>query len=319
MRGLEQGLPGVWDGLVAASPDLDFFCTSTAWALSAREAYAPRSEVRTLANAGAAVALIRTPLDGGGHLLSGMDVVWGFASPVVGPDVARGAALVVEVLATAGRRWDVAALTGLDPASSRYATVVRELAPRYELRRGPAMVRCRIDLGDSGAEGVLARRSPTFRRTFRQAQRRADAAGVSVELIRGGGAQLIDRCRAVDRHSWKGHQGVGLVEDAMFAFYAAMARRFEPTGGLRAGFAQIDGVDVGYILGAVHGGTYRGFQLSYDAAHARLSIGNLLQYAQIHALEAEPVTLYDLGMDMPYKRRWADTTFTTEALVVLRK
>lgn len=317
MRWLQATLPVGWDELVAASPDLDVFCSSTAWALSACEAYSPRGEVVGRAESDAAVGLVRTPLDDGGHLLSGLDMVWGFASPVVGPELAVGAHLVGEALAR--HRWSVAALTGLDPDSRRYVTLVRELAPHYDLRRGPAMTRCRIELGDDGAEGVLGRRSSSFRRTFRQAQRRADAAGLSIELVRGGGEEIIKRCRVVDQRSWKGQQGVGLVEDTMFSFYAAMARRFEPSGGLRAGFAQIDGVDVGYILGAVLQDTYRGFQLSYDVAHTRLSIGNLLQYAQLRALEAEPVTLYDLGMDMAYKRRWADTTFTTEALIVLRK
>ena len=319
MRAGLSRLPAEWDDLVAESPDLDRFCSASPWALSARNAYAPQSELMGLTATGAALGLVRTPLDGGGHLLSGLDVVWGFASPVVGPDVAAGAAVVTEALARAGRRWDVAALTGLAPDSLRYATLARALLPHYDLRRGPTMVRCRIELTDDGAAGVLARRSSTFRRTFRQAQRRAVEAGVHIELVRGGGDQIIERCRQLDRRSWKGQQGVGLVEDTMFAFYTAMARRFEATGGLRAGFAQIDGHDLGYILGAVSNDTYRGFQLSYDTAHARLSFGNLLQYAQLEALETEPVILYDLGMDMPYKRRWADTTFSTEALVVLRK
>jgi hypothetical protein len=312
-------LPDNWDRLVASSADLDRFCSASPWALSTRDAYAADAEIVAAKGPAAAVALGRTRLEDGAWLLCGLDPVWGFASAVVGPDVAGAAALAGEVLGRRRPGWDVAALTGLVPGSARYRALVRTLAGRYRLGRGQAITRCRVDLDATGAKGVVARRSATFQRTLRQAQRRAEQAGLVIELDRGGGAEVVERCREVDRSSWKGRQGVGLVEEPFFVFYTAMAARLAHAGALRSGFARLDGQDVGYILGAVLGDTYRGFQLSYDARQARLSLGNLLQYAQLEALEAEPVTSYDLGMDMPYKRRWADSAFTTETLVVMRQ
>jgi CelD/BcsL family acetyltransferase involved in cellulose biosynthesis len=106
----------------------------------------------------------------------------------------------------------------------------------------------------------------------------------------------------------------------MARFYRALAVRFGPVGGLRGGFARLGGVDVGYILGAVRGDTYRGLQLAHDQAVAPLSVGNLLQWHQLVAVADEGVARYDLGMDMPYKVAWADErlALTTRTLVVVR-
>lgn len=179
------------------------------------------------------------------------------------------------------------------------------------------MTRRVADLRD-GSQEWLARRGPHFRRNLRRAARRAADQGLEVELVRGGPA-LVDRAVAVDRRSWKGATGSGLAEPAMARFYRALATRLGPAG-LRAGFARLDGADVGYILGAVRGDTYRGFQLGHDRAADHLSVGNLLQWHQIIALADEGVARYDLGMDMPYKLAWADDALalTTRALVVLR-
>jgi CelD/BcsL family acetyltransferase involved in cellulose biosynthesis len=97
-----------------------------------------------------------------------------------------------------------------------------------------------------------------------------------------------------------------------------MARRLATSGRLRAGFARAGEQDVAYILGAVRGADYRGLQISFDEAWAPWSLGNLLQLAQMEALVEEGVTRYDLGMDMAYKRSWADEATASETLVVLR-
>ncbi len=97
-----------------------------------------------------------------------------------------------------------------------------------------------------------------------------------------------------------------------------MAARLTASGRLRAGFARAEGRDVGYILGAVRGRAYRGLQISFDEAWAAWSPGNVLQLAQMSALVAEGVTRYDLGMDMAYKRSWADEAVASETLIVFR-
>ena len=82
--------------------------------------------------------------------------------------------------------------------------------------------------------------------------------------------------------------------------------------------ARIGDEDAGYILGGVIAGRYRGFQISYTEAAEPHSIGNLLQLHELRRLAAEGVTIYDMGMDMDYKRRWADQEMTTHTVMVVR-
>jgi CelD/BcsL family acetyltransferase involved in cellulose biosynthesis len=262
-----------------------------------------------------AVALAEAPLRGGGLALCGLDPVWGYARPVVGPDPVTCAGALVDVLDRA--RWHAAVVTGIRPGGAFGAELVARLARSHRLQRQGGMACQVVSLAD-GIDAWLTRRSARFRKNLRQAARRAEAAGLTVELVRGGGAELVDRAIAVERRSWKGRRGSGLVDPGFARFYRHMARRLAPTGRLRAGFARADGTDVAYILGAVRGADYRGLQLSFDEGWAPWSLGNVLQLAQMTALVAEGVTRYDLGMEMAYKRSWADESTASETLVVLR-
>jgi CelD/BcsL family acetyltransferase involved in cellulose biosynthesis len=48
-------------------------------------------------------------------------------------------------------------------------------------------------------------------------------------------------------------------------------------------------------------------------------VGTLLQAFQIEQLAADGVRIYDLGMEMAYKRRWADETLDTRTTVIIRR
>ena len=61
----------------------------------------------------------------------------------------------------------------------------------------------------------------------------------------------------------------------------------------------------------------RGFQFSFDRRLRELSLGSLMQRAQIAALCDEGIETYDLGMDVRYKRRWADRARDTLTLAIL--
>jgi CelD/BcsL family acetyltransferase involved in cellulose biosynthesis len=82
-------------------------------------------------------------------------------------------------------------------------------------------------------------------------------------------------------------------------------------------FARREGTDLAYILGGVLGYTYRGLQFSFSQDHKRLSLGNLCQYHQIARLCEEGIDLYDLGVDVEYKRRWGETRRDTVTLVAV--
>ena len=109
-----------------------------------------------------------------------------------------------------------------------------------------------------------------------------------------------------------------LVSELHGAFYGAMLPRLCALGQQRTIFARLGERDVGYILGAVMAGEYRGLQFSYDADLAQFGIGGLLQYQQVLELCGEDIARYDLGTEMDYKRRWAEDIMETEMLVVVR-
>ena len=100
--------------------------------------------------------------------------------------------------------------------------------------------------------------------------------------------------------------------------YRSIARRLAATGSLRVCMASLDGRDVGYVLGGVRSGIYRGLQISFSAEHRDLSIGHLLQDHELHRMAAAGVRRYDLGMDLEYKRRWADTIEVSRTIVAVR-
>jgi Acetyltransferase (GNAT) domain len=89
--------------------------------------------------------------------------------------------------------------------------------------------------------------------------------------------------------------------------------------GIRLRVARLNGADVGFILGGVINGRYRGFQLSFAQSVRTLSVGNLLQLHEIRSLCSEGLHTYDLGMDMEYKRAWSDSVFVTRPIIAVRQ
>ena len=156
---------------------------------------------------------------------------------------------------------------------------------------------------------------------MRKSLRAAAGDGLTFEEVRApehDADALYDRIQAVEQRSWKSREGVGIAAGPMRAFYAAMLPRLCALGQQRTWFARRGGADVGYILGAVMAGEYRGLQFSYDDELSRFGVGGLLQYHQVQALCVEGVSRYDLGTEMDYKRRWAEEIMETEMLVLVR-
>src|SRR5262249_48157649 len=159
------------------------------------------------------------------------------------------------------------------------------------------------------------------RKSLRKSLRAAHDAGMTFESVRASEPEanaLYDRIQAVEVRSWKSREGVGIHAGPMHAFYGAMLPRLCALGQQRTIFARLGGRDVGYILGAVMAGEYRGLQFSYDADLAQFGIGGLLQYHQVLELCTEGIVRYDLGTEMDYKRRWAEEIMETGMLVVVR-
>jgi hypothetical protein len=295
-----------YDAAAFACEDIDGFCSASEWTLAAKRAWSPRTPSLLLRGDHGYAVFLRDE-----DLLMGFDVMWGFTCPLVGREgLARELAGALRDV-----RWRALLFPGVRPGSSLMEAVLRAFAGSCQLRRGPVLRRFVASI-EGGPGGFLARRTGKLRSNLRRSAARARALGITFEP--GDASTALARALAVERRSWKGPAGTGLLIGDMHAFYEELCTRLGARGALRAIFARRQGEDVGYILGGAREGTYRGFQFSYDERFAHVGLGGLLQLEQIAALAAEGVTTYDLGIDLPYKRHWADGPFDTVTLAALR-
>jgi hypothetical protein len=308
-----------FDHAVLATPAIDRFCSTTAWILSAAEALMPPRVAFTYRGRAGYLAAMRGMHPAGFPYIEPVELAWGLAAPIIGADPVAVVAELVPVL-QARRDWQLAIFAGLSADGPQRRALDAALPARWERRRGTPTIRHVASLV-GGVDGFLARRSRELRKSLRKSQRAAAAAGVTFEAVRApadGAGALYERVMAVEAKSWKSREGVGIATGPMHAFYAKMLPRLCALGQQRTLFARHGDADIGYILGAVLDGEYRGLQFSYDDDHSAFGVGGLLQLAQVAALCDEGVLRYDLGTEMDYKRRWAEETLETEMLVLVR-
>jgi hypothetical protein len=308
-----------FDREVAATPAIDRFCSSSAWVLAAAAALMPPRAPFAFRSDSGYFAAMRGVHPAGFPYIEPIELAWGLAAPLIGRDPMALAIDVATVLADR-RDWQLAILSGLTADGPQRRALDRLLPQRWERRRGTPTIRHVASL-DGGIDGFLSRRSRELRKSLRKSLRAASASGVTFESVRSdaaGAAALYARIQAVEAASWKARDGVGISAGPMRTFYELMMPRLCAIGQQRTVFARASGRDVGYILGAVFEGEYRGLQFSYDDDHADLGIGGLLQYHQIIELCEAGVARYDLGTEMDYKRRWAEDVMETEMLVLVR-
>jgi CelD/BcsL family acetyltransferase involved in cellulose biosynthesis len=308
-----------FDREVAATPAIDRFCSTTAWILSASAALMPARVPFSFRGESGYLAAMRGIHPAGFPYVEPVELAWGLAAPLIGRDPELLADEVAALLA--GRRdWQIAILSGLTADGPQRRALERALPARWERRRGTPTIRHIASL-EGGVDGFLGRRSRELRKTLRKGLRTAQDAGVTFEDARVAAPEadaLYARIQEVEARSWKAREGVGISSGPMRAFYQLMLPRLCAHRQQRTIFARLGDRDVGYILGAVFEGEYRGLQFSYDDEHARLGLGGLLQLQQVAALSEEGVGRYDLGTEMDYKRRWAEEAMETEMLVLVR-
>ena len=318
-----------WNRCVAETPGIDEWCSSTDWVLPLFDTWGhePAVILRDPVLGWAAFGWTDLPDNAQspqsaqppwyGRALVGLDPVWGFASTMVGPQPSALAEAVAGALDDIVD-WDAVFLTGLVPGTPMDQAVVEAFGRRHRLFAGPESPRCVADLS-SGVEAWWARRSERFRRNLRRARELAFTSGVTLHVMDHDDPDVVmDRIATIEDTSWKGMEGSGLSEERMATAYRAIAHRLSSDGRMRACIARHNDMDVGFILGGVRGATYRGLQISYATTARHLSIGHLLQDHEVIRVATDGVTRYDLGMDLEYKQRWADTTELTRTLVAVR-
>lgn len=305
-----------FDAAVVATPGIDHFCSSSAWVLPAAQALMPARDPWLFRSEAGFAACMHNDAFGA---VEPLELAWGLACPLVGHDVdALCAGFAGECLFRRGA-WRYLALSGVPMHGELCRAVVRHFGPSFPVRVGSPTVRHVASLA-GGVDGFLSRRSRNLRKGLRQGLRAAAAAGITFESVRVTDVATADalyaRILAVERRSWKSQEGHGIAEGPMCEFYRRMIRRLAVAGRQRTIFGRHGERDVSYILGGVLGDRYRGLQFSYDVDYEAYGLGGLGQYQQIVELCGEGVTLYDLGTDMDYKRRWAETADETVMLVV---
>ncbi|GAB4561788.1 MAG: hypothetical protein Tsb0020_09530 [Haliangiales bacterium] len=318
---LERGADD-FDRVVANTPGIDHFCSSSAWILPAQSALMPHREPWLFRGRDGYLTMMRGAHHEGWHYIEPFESMWGLACPAVGAAPGPLSTEVAKLLRQRAGDWDVALFSGIGPESDLCHELVAALSLCARIRLGPRTARHVARL-DDGFSAYLGRRSRNVRRSLKRSLREAERVGIEFLQLEAddpaGALAIYERILAVESRSWKGRTGVGINDGCLHGFYREMVPRLAERGLLRVSLARHDGRDIGYILGSVFLGTYRGLQFSYDAAYQRFSLGNLCQYHQIEALCREGVERYDLGTDMDYKRRWADGTQETISLIVIRR
>ncbi len=296
-------------------PEIDIACSSTDWVRPALDVFAADAEPWILRSDAGFIVLTKTAGHDENTALVPPESMWGFASPLIS---AHPEVLVTHLSKALDHddSWDLVILTGLAPGG-RIETAVRSvLHGQFALYSGPEMTRCRIDLPT-----FHARETSKKRRERRRIANRCGEQGVEVidplADPNVSADSLFTRILQVEAQSWKGLKGSGIIEPTLQKFYRKMVGSL-PRTRIRLLFARKDDRDIGYILGHVRGDEYRGLQISYTQPHQHLSIGSLLQSAEIDRAAASGVRTYDLGMDMAYKQRWSTHTFTTRTTAIGR-
>ena len=303
--------------------EVDPWCSGPDWVIPVHHGFSSADNTLLLSHGQDECAgyglLSRYRLSDGRTMLAGLEPLWGFASPLLGADIEATASQVADYLAT-DADWDVLVLPGMPtPTGPESFTtgVVRGLGRLGPVRIGEGITTRTADL-DQGYPAWLARRGSRFRRNLRQAGDRAESEGISFHDV-SNQPDVFDRLLLIESRTWKGADQSGITSPEMSKTYRAMVDRLQQRRRARIHVARRADVDVGYILGGVRADRYRGLQLSYTEDAADLSIGHLLQDHQIQLLcKTEEATTYDLGMDLDYKRRWADHEVKTFSIVIER-
>lgn len=308
---------------MARTPAIDRFCSSSVWSLAAHRTLMPPREGFVYRGEHGWAAFARGEDPRIGPYLQPLEAMWEFASPLAFSDDALFAAELAEALRRDASEWAVVLIGGQCRESPTFVTLALALDRYFRVGQYGRTLRHHARI-DGGIEGFMERRSAKFRAELRRAEREAERRGVGYELIErisssAEADSLYERILEVERRSWKALAGRGVDEGGMRDFYHAMLHRLWPDDRFRCLFLTAGERTIAYVHGAILDDLYRGFQVSYDERFAALSPGNLAQLAMIRHLSRDGFRLYDLGSEMEYKRRWAESTFTTVSLVITKR
>jgi hypothetical protein len=307
-----------FDALALQTPDVDTFCSSTAWTVPAHAAFHANTATIVARSGNSCVSLARGSGDGLGQYLMPTEGVWTLASPVVGPDAHENVEHLLTFLEREPHGATLALITGIEVGSTTETLLVSGAKRQVDAVEVRPVTRHVASL-DGGVDRFLGRRSRKFRANLRRIMRRANEAAVEV-TVQSVASQdqlrsLYSRALNIEFGSWKTATGNGVAMGPMKAFTRGVLGRALAAGDTPVFlFAQRDGQDVGYLHGVLRGTYFRGLQMSFDDRHRNLSLGNVLQWSAIQHLAERHATDYDLGSTVPYKALWSEGHMTTSGI-----
>ena len=324
----DAGRRAAWAAAAGVTPGVSVPGSSPAWGGAAQQClHLPGREAWVWQDEDHWVALARGPVEGLGVMVQTLEMAWGFACPVVGPDPAgRGWTLLRRALSEIAPTADGLLLGGI-PRGGALEMTLRGALPHHYGRRWAVVAGTDEVVADlsTGVDAWRSRRSAKFLTNLRAAGRRAQAAGLTVEMLGGECLSESDveagwtRLVAADARSWKAAAGESVFQDAAHRqFYRQLVGGAGRAGRLRLAFLRgAEAGDVGYLAGYQEGEHFRGLQLGYDPAWAPCAPAHLLQEALLPHLVEAGVRWYNLGMDIDYKARWADQRINLAQVVGL--
>lgn len=328
-----------YDLAVADTPDLLPFCSSSTWLLAGREALLglgeegaddgePEQDLRLPEAAIRADTAIWRSEDLRDWMVFGrspwgywepFEAAWMFGCPLVGPEPER---LVQSLRDLVRRDPDLTSGFGIGGVAvgGRLHRCLRSRQEKQEwqqYREYPGVDCLSLHLSE-GIESWLSRRSRKFRRSLRNAERDCRAEGLEVEFVvpEKGEERRVSEADALyarllsvaaETSKWAEKSDIFQIERYR-DFYHRIVVDLWRQDRLRLQFARREGKDVGYLLGGIFGSQFRGLQMGYARSVSSLGVGNWLQWESLCRRAEEGIDHYDLGMDSPYKQRWADET-----------
>lgn len=307
-----------FDQAVIETPGIATFCSGSDWALTAHETLHPPRTMHAWCREGHWLLASMGELPPFSRVLQPLEMTWAFGCPLIGPEPKTSVQMLLDIMREPHLFWQVVMLTGVPEGSKFWEELQARLEGQYayEIFEGANCMQSEIS---RGADDFLARRSSKFRANLRRSDRQASREGFTYDWVTDGSSprDIFQRMMAVEERSWKFASGRSIFLIGRYrAFYEALLHRLAANGRLRLLFAQHNGEDKAYVFGGVLGSVYRGFQLSYDQDCASLGLGHLVQWQMIQHLAQESIELYDLGMVMEYKKRWADRTLKLLNVVI---
>jgi hypothetical protein len=306
-----------YDARVAETPDIDRFCSTTPWIISAAEALIGDPEPFITETADGFVAMMLMDIADGMRAAVPLEIGWGLAAPFAGPNPEALTEQLARMWSERHEEVEAVIVSGV-PANGAWAhQLVKRYISTQRIGLGQTCIRRMASL-KGGFDGFMNRRSPNFRAKLRRAERKALAAGLQYTYYRADpDGLLFHRIMAIESESWKGRLGEGFNQSPSAEFYRKMTARLHENGDLRIVMTHLEGQDIGFVFGGVFQGVYRGLQMSYRADFSQLEVGNLGQRMMLKHMIDEGIETYDLGTDMPYKTRWAEQSFETQMFVIM--